>query len=117
MRAKYSAAAHSRHSGHLRAARVAGAPGARIQLLQAAGIDHVLEFSSVLRDLLDKVSMHENYTTSPTLQILRLMKRYKLVRDQQLEFAFPNEPPAAGPPPHIEAVVESDAEPGEDPGL
>ena len=43
-------------------------PRARsIQLLQDAGIGHVLEFSSVLRDLLDKVSMHENYATSPTL--------------------------------------------------
>ncbi len=90
-------------------------PRARsIQLLQGTGIDHVLEFSSVLRDLVDTVSMHENYTSSTTLQVLRLMKRYKLVRDQQLEFAFPNEASAAGPLPHVEAVAERDAESGDD---
>ena len=85
-------------------------PRARsVQLLQEAGIDHVLEFSSVLRDLLEKVSMHENYATSPTLQILRLMKRYKLVRNQQLEFAFLNEPPVSEPSPHVEAVAETES--------
>jgi hypothetical protein len=93
-------------------------PRARsIQLLQETGIDHVLEFSSVLRDLVDTVSMHENYMSSPTLQVLRLMKRYKLVRDQQLEFAFPNEPPAAGPLPHVKIAAERDAETGDGAGL
>ncbi len=90
-------------------------PRARsIQLLQKAGIDHVLEFSNVLRDILDKVSMHENYATSPTLQILRLMKRYRLVRNQQLEFAFPNEPPVVEPAPHVETVPEYEPAPGDD---
>ncbi|MFO7974320.1 MAG: hypothetical protein R6V12_06780 [Candidatus Hydrogenedentota bacterium] len=82
-------------------------PRARsVQLLQEAGIDHVLEFSNVLRGLLDKVSMHENYTASTTLQTLRLLKRYRLVRNQQLEFAFLNEPPIVEPAPPVDAVAD-----------
>lgn len=90
-------------------------PRARsVDLLHEAGIDHVLEFSSVLRDLLDKVSMHENYTASATLQTLRLLKRYKLIRNQQLEFAFLTEPPVSEPAPHVDAVAEADMGSGDD---
>ncbi|MEA3364667.1 MAG: hypothetical protein U9Q79_03415 [Candidatus Hydrogenedentes bacterium] len=90
-------------------------PRARsVELLLRAGIDHVLEFSSVLRDLLDKVSMHQNYTASPTLQTLRLLKRYRLVRNQQLEFAFLNDPPIAESAPHVDAVAEVDTLSGDD---
>ena len=90
-------------------------PRARsIHLLERGGIGHVIEFPSILRDLLDKVSMHENYTASPTLQILRLLKRYKLVRNQQLEFAFLNEAPVPETPPPLEVVAEADADSDED---
>lgn len=90
-------------------------PRARsIDLLESAGIGHIIEFPSILRDLLEKVSMHENYTPSPTLQILRLLKRYKLVRNQQLEFAFLNEAPVAETPPPLEVVTEPDVDADED---
>jgi hypothetical protein len=36
------------------------------------------------------------------------MKRYRLVRNQQLEFAFLNEPPVSESAPHVEAVAETD---------
>jgi hypothetical protein len=62
------------------------------------GIDHVLEFAAVLQDMLQRINAHGNYAPSQTLQTLRLLKRYGLVRNQQLEFSFPLEPaPSAGP--------------------
>lgn len=66
-----------------------------IDLLRGMGIGHILEFPTLLRVLLDKVSANGTYA-SPTLQTLRLLKRYSLVRRQQLEFAFPTESPAYG---------------------
>jgi hypothetical protein len=59
-----------------------------MQLLQEAGIHHIMEFPAILQDLVDKVSINGNYTASVTLQTLRLLKRYKLIRNQQMEFAF-----------------------------
>lgn len=60
-----------------------------LRLLQETGVGHVFEFPLVLRDLIDKVDEGGNYGASATLQTLRLLKRYKLVRHQQMEFAFP----------------------------
>ncbi|MCP4640977.1 MAG: hypothetical protein GY851_11115 [bacterium] len=82
-----------------------------IELLRAAGIRHVLEFPVILQGLLSKVSVNGNYTASQTLQTLRLLKRYKLVRNQQMEFSFTTEAPVPSPPPQVEAV---DAPPAED---
>ncbi len=65
-----------------------------LHLLRGMGIDHVLEFATVLQDMLQRVNAHGNYAPSQTLQTLRLLKRYGLVRNQQLEFSFPLEPSA-----------------------
>jgi hypothetical protein len=56
-------------------------------------IDHVLEFPSILRDLVGRVSTQGGYPGSPTLQLIQTMKRYRLFRDQQMEFDFPLEAP------------------------
>lgn len=72
------------------------------QLLQGLGIDHVLEFPAVLQDMLSRINAHGNYAPSQTLQTLRLIKRYGLVRNQQLEFAFPVE---SAPAAVVHAVV------------
>lgn len=65
-----------------------------LHLLRGMGIDHVLEFAAVLQDMLQRINAHGNYAPSQTLQTLRLLKRYGLVRNQQLEFSFPLEPSA-----------------------
>lgn len=67
-----------------------------IEPLVAAGIDHLLEFPTVLRDLLDRIDPANEYEGSDTLQVLRLLKRYRLVRNQQMEFVFPRDPGAMG---------------------
>lgn len=66
-----------------------------LQLLAGLGIGHVLEFPVLLQDMLQRLNAHGNYAPSQTLQTLRLLKRYGLVRNQQLEFAFPLDPPGA----------------------
>lgn len=64
-------------------------------LLRGLGIHHIIEFSSILRECLSRVSPYGNYPTSQSLQTLRLLKRYDFIRDQQLEFPFAG----AAPPP------------------
>lgn len=54
-------------------------------LLHRAGIGFVMEFPAILQDMLDRVSVNGNYAASPTLQLMRLFKRYRLIRNQQLE--------------------------------
>jgi hypothetical protein len=66
-----------------------------LQLLEGLGISHVIEFGTILRGLLDMVHPQGQYAPSATLQTLRLLKRYGLIRRQQLDLPFPAEPPIA----------------------
>lgn len=75
-----------------------------LALLQEAGADYIIEFPQILQDLLDRVSAEGNYSASLTLQTLRLLKRYKFIRNQQLEFSFAVEPPTPLSPPVVDAV-------------
>lgn len=80
-----------------------------IDLLRRAGVQHVIEFPTILQELLQKVSADIHYAGSPTLQTLRLVKRYRLARDQQMELPFAMEPPTPSVPPRVEAVEASPA--------
>ncbi|GAB4331701.1 MAG: hypothetical protein Kow0099_03120 [Candidatus Abyssubacteria bacterium] len=57
-------------------------------MLKERGVDHVLEFPVVLSSLIAHVEVNLNYVESETLQLLRLLKRYELVKGQQLELPF-----------------------------
>ncbi len=59
-----------------------------IELLRQKGVDGVLGFRSILEDLAANVKTNRNYQKSDLLQILRLLKNYKLLKDPQLEFRF-----------------------------
>ena len=59
-----------------------------VDVLRKNGIDHAIEFSTILKDLIMHVQINNNYTESDTLQLVRLMKRYGLVKDLQMEFLF-----------------------------
>jgi len=90
---------------------LSASPGPRdraLSLLQGLGIDHVVEFSAVLHDMAARVSENGNYAPSQTLQMVRLLKRYGLIKNQQLEFAFNQEAPPARIAPPIHALPESD---------
>jgi hypothetical protein len=68
--------------------------------LRQKNLGHVIEFPTILFELLEKVHPNVSYTSSLTLQMLRLLKRYDFIRYQQLELPFPTEAPvgAAGTP-------------------
>ena len=65
-----------------------------LEILKGTGMNHVIEFPTILGELLDGVSVQGNYAPSQTLQTLRLLKRYNFVRHQQMEFALPWDLPA-----------------------
>ncbi|MBI5092044.1 MAG: hypothetical protein HZB26_06315 [Candidatus Hydrogenedentes bacterium] len=86
-------------------------PRARaLQLLGEAGIGHILEFPTILQDMLSALNVNSAYTGSQTLQTLRLLKRYRLIRYQQMEFAFPMEAPPSARPAVVETSVAPDVE-------
>ena len=85
-----------------------------ISLLQQGGIDHVIEFTTLLHDILNKISAYVSYSPSQTLQTLRLLKRYDFIRRQQLELPFPTEATPAPTLFPLDTIVPSLPRRGED---
>lgn len=56
-----------------------------IELIGSKGVDHVIEFVTVLNYIIGKVKPNQNYVNSDLLQLLRLLKRYQLIKDSQLD--------------------------------
>ena len=56
-----------------------------IKMLQEKGIDGVISFETILRELAASIETNRNYEKSDILQVIRLMKCYDLVKDDQLE--------------------------------
>lgn len=83
-----------------------------VELLRQIGVDHVLEFPTILQDMLDRINVNTNYPASPTLQLLRLLKGYRFIQNQQLELAFPTEPRQPTRLPNLE-TTELEPQPDE----
>lgn len=64
-----------------------------VELLKEHGVDAIISFRAMLLDLLDKIESNQNYTKSDTLQVMRILKNYDLLKDPQLDI-FPER---AGP--------------------
>ncbi len=60
-----------------------------VELLKARGVDAIISFRSMLLDLLDKIEINQNYSKSDTLQVMRILKNYDLIKDVQLDI-FPD---------------------------
>lgn len=56
-----------------------------VQMLKERGVDAIISFRAMLLDLIDKVETNRNYRKSDTLQVIRILKNYDLLRDPQLE--------------------------------
>ncbi|MBM3892679.1 MAG: hypothetical protein FJ388_26470 [Verrucomicrobia bacterium] len=56
-----------------------------IETLRAAGVDGVIIFRTMLLELIASVEPNRNYSKSDLLQIIRLLKLYRLVKGPQLE--------------------------------
>ena len=52
---------------------------AAVQLLKDGGIDHVIEFSTIVRFIVSQVEPNKNYPDSEILQTIRLLKVYGLL--------------------------------------
>ena len=56
-----------------------------IDLLKEKNVTHVLEFKTVLSELIDEAQINRNYQESEILQMLRILKRYDCLKGKQLE--------------------------------
>jgi len=68
--------------------RVTSSPEGRQNLekfLKEKGINYVITFETLFRGLLDKIKENQNYT-SPLLEILRILKTYRMIKTPQLKF-------------------------------
>ena len=63
-----------------------------VELLKARGVDAIVSFRAMLLDLLDKIEINQNYTKSDTLQVMRILKNYDLLKDPQLDLPVVREP-------------------------
>ena len=63
--------------------------GRTVECIRESKVDHLLEFPTVLRTLVDTVSLNGSYAASHSLQTIQLLRRYRLVDHQQMEFDFP----------------------------
>ncbi|MFA5264228.1 MAG: hypothetical protein WC378_10405 [Opitutaceae bacterium] len=56
-----------------------------VQLLKEAGVDAIISFRSMLIDLIETVETNRNYGKSDTLQVIRVLKNYDLLKDTQMD--------------------------------
>lgn len=56
-----------------------------VELLKQSGVDAIISFRAMLLDLLEKIEINQNYTKSDTLQVMRILKNYDLVKDTQMD--------------------------------
>lgn len=67
-----------------------------VELLKARGVDAIISFRAMLLDLIEKIEANQNYTKSDTLQVIRILKNYDLLKDPQLDM-FPERTAARRP--------------------
>lgn len=60
-----------------------------LEALAEKGIDGVLLFPTMLRELIRAIDRNKNFEKSDLLQMLRILKIYGLLRDEQLELFRP----------------------------
>jgi hypothetical protein len=56
-----------------------------VALLKERGVDAIISFRAVLQDLIQKVEANRNYRKSDTLQVIRILKNYDLLKDAQMD--------------------------------
>ncbi|MBW7896447.1 MAG: hypothetical protein H3C27_15165 [Opitutaceae bacterium] len=64
-----------------------------VEVLKEHGIDAIISFRAMLLDLIEKIEVNRSYRKSDTLQVMRILKNYDLLKDAQLDM-FPEKSPA-----------------------
>ncbi len=55
-----------------------------VELLYSMGIDAVIQFRTILWDLINYVQVNHNYSKSDVLQVIRILKAYNVFKEPQL---------------------------------
>jgi hypothetical protein len=63
-----------------------------VEMLKAKGVDAIISFRAMLLDLLEKIEINQNYVKSDTLQVMRILKNYDLLKDVQLDLPVERAP-------------------------
>jgi hypothetical protein len=56
-----------------------------VEMLKERGVDGIISFRAMLLDLIEKIDANRNYGKSDTLQVIRVLKNYDLLKDAQLD--------------------------------
>jgi len=56
-----------------------------VRMLKERGVDAIISFRAMLLDLLERIEVNRSYGKSDTLQVMRILKNYDLLKDTQLE--------------------------------
>ena len=56
-----------------------------VQLLKERGVDAIISFRAMLQDLIERIDANRSYRKSDTLQVIRILKHYDLLKDAQLD--------------------------------
>lgn len=63
-----------------------------VEVLKERGVDAIISFRAMLLDLIEKIEVNRSYRKSDTLQVMRILKNYDLLKDAQLDM-FPDKSP------------------------
>ncbi len=64
-----------------------------VQMLKERGVDGIISFRAMLQDLIEKIETNRNYRKSDTLQVMRILKNYDLLKDPQMDLLPPKTRP------------------------
>ncbi len=56
-----------------------------VAMLKEHGIDAIISFRSMLLDIIERMEINKSYGKSDTLQVIRILKNYDLLKDAQLD--------------------------------
>ena len=63
-----------------------------VAMLKEHGIDAIISFRSMLLDIIERVEINKSYGKSDTLQVIRILKNYDLLKDAQLDLLAERQP-------------------------
>ena len=64
-----------------------------VQMLKERGVDGIISFRAMLQDLIEKIETNRNDRKSDTLQVMRILKNYDLLKDPQMDLLPPKTRP------------------------
>jgi hypothetical protein len=62
-----------------------------VAMLKERGVDGIISFRTILQELIQRIEVNRNYRKSDTLQIIRILKNYDLLKDPQMDLFPPSE--------------------------